>query len=116
MTTKEFIRRSDYFDILDSACISLSGREFCWKITSISGNTSSVLFTHDVSLFFSEHLAFFVYVNSVYVEQYSKSQFKIDLGYFKSFLSRLSKYQMVSLKDSGKCSHLLAFIDLGERI
>lgn len=111
MTTKEFIRRSDYFNVLDGACVSLSERSFCWRIMQVCNMSVRTLYTHDVSLFLEEHPAFFTYCESVCIEKYSFNQFAVELKYFNAFLSRLSKYQMESLKASGKCAHLLQYID-----
>lgn len=110
MTTKEFIRRSDYFNGLDGACVTLRGRSFCWRIMQVYDSSVRTLYTHDVSLFIEEHPAFFTYCDSVCIDKYTVNQFAVELKYFNAFLSRLSKYQLDSLKASGKCSHLLAYV------
>lgn len=115
MTTKEFIRRSDYFNGLDGACISLSGCTFCWRIMQVYGSSVRTLYTHDVASFLDEHPAFFTYCESVFIDKYSLNQFTVELKYFKAFLSRLSKYQRESLEASGKCSHLLAYLQFNDK-
>ena len=110
MTTKEFIRRSDLFSVLNICpYVTVAFVERCFKITLITHfNESQVVYSQflDFNLLSPDLLSI---ANSVYFEFYSFDQFKIDLGYFKAFYNRLSEYQKQSLKASKKVDLLLRY-------
>lgn len=113
MTTKEFVRRRDSFSLLDTCPYLVSSLIVrCFKITLITRlNESQVVFSEFLD-FDSLNKGLLDFADSVYFEFYSFNQFNIDLGFFRSFLSRLSSYQLESLKLSHKCDNLLRYIDL----
>lgn len=112
MTTKEFIRRSDYYSLLND-CPYLHNRllNCCYRVQLVQRFYNSVS-THYISFptlhcFGESELEC---CESIYMDFYSFAQFVIDMRYFKAFISRLSHSQMESLKASGKCSNLIEFV------
>lgn len=111
MTTKEFIRRSDYYSLLNDCPYFNELFISCYRAQLVRRSYKSVSTRYvsipTISCFGASELND---CQSIYFDSYTYQQFLIDMRFFKSFLNRLSFNQLESLKASGKCSNLLDFV------
>ena len=113
MTSKEFLRRVDYYSVFDDCPFLSEPSVFtvCFKVVLYSN-----VFKRSVTRFCG-HPTFAVFgessirdASSIYFERFTWNQFQTELKFFKAFLSRLSFNQFVALCDKRCCMRLLSYL------
>lgn len=114
MTSKEFVRRCEFYAVFDSASklfldFPLISYVYKYDIYN-SGLNSQYYFPSEFCL--SELDSSLVSGSDlIYIEKFTRTEFVGQFRYFLSFLSRLSERQMSSLVSSGRFNNLLRFKD-----
>lgn len=110
MTSKEFSRRLAIYRSLNKACGFFSPRcmDYIFRVTICCDNIVTVDYVDlpSFSLFDYGLISSCQYVS---FDKFTYSEFKIQFGYFKSFISRLSSHQLNVLKASHDVDNLLKF-------
>lgn len=109
MTSKEFKRRIDCYRSLNKACTLFNfGTCPIYRATLCVCNSVTVDYCSfpKIDLFSERDLLDCQYVS---FDRFTYSEFKVQFGYFKSFVSRLSAAQLNVLKASHVLDSLLNF-------
>lgn len=111
MTTKElFYRLSGYSD-LDTAAIFFSDPLInqCYQVCVLTDNSRLYFYCLDFVDFSS--MVKSLVVRSIMIDNFTRSDFMIQVKYFKAFFNRASKSQQDYIKRSLLVNNLLPYLD-----
>ena len=112
MTTKEFSRKVEYWSnwlpAFDLFSMSTS-YSFIWKFSILEVMSKTSIF-YGLSPFFTHAKMLSLDIDTIVIERYTRDIFNLDLKYFKSFLSRLSSFQLEVLKNDSRFSSLVSYV------
>ena len=103
MTTKELTRRLQYYSSLDNAACYFQDpdNDFVFSITRVIDGKKDLFYSLSYIFYVDDSLQYAM------IERFTLSQFKVQLGYFRSFFNRASKTQQDYIKNSNLVPNLL---------
>lgn len=111
MTTKELLRRLDYYSSLEFASMYFDDDsiECVYRIVVHTPQESITRYSSDVHLYFATS-DFMKDIEALYIEKFSRSAFLVQVRYFIGFYNRCSIRQREVLRSSGKLYSLLQYV------
>lgn len=111
MTTKELLTRLSAYSDLDTAAtfFSMPLINQCYQVCVLTENSRLYFYSLDL-LDFSSFVKDLV-VKSIMIDNFTRSDFIIQVKYFKAFFNRASKTQQDYIKRSLLVNNLLSYLD-----